>query len=255
MPNALRHDSASPIDDDTGDPWMPDFVAEPEERHSPLPVAEAEPTRKRRRNAITALALGIVIVLAATWFSNAQSVEDIASQGTIGVRAEATLSAAGVARNGVAQAALIMRANGLDVATDQELDSAVAAARSTVVELEQRVAQLDVDFGQPATVSAAEFVASLEVALAAIARSDEGIVDGLLDEVDVVFLEVESDLASIRTSALNEMVVARDTAGQVAVGARLVVAFLMPLGAVLLYRFTAVRAARRRELVRELDQE
>ena len=54
---------------------------------------------------------------------------------------------------------------------------------------------------------------------------------------------------------MNDMLIARDTAGQVAVASRLVVAFIIPLAVLLLYRFSAVRANRRRELQRALVQE
>lgn len=217
-----------------------------------------EPNTKARIRSLWVFALAVVVVVAATWFSNAQSVEDIAIEGTIGVRTEAALSAAAVSQNRVAQAILLGRAASLDLATDEELQAALAAAATAIDELDRRVGQALPDLGSDAPAieaAAADMAAQMRDALSFAASGDLESAEGELVDAELAFGTLAVDLADARDAALNDIVVARETAGQVAVGARMLVAFLIPMVTVLGYRFVIVRAARRRELQRELEAE
>ena len=211
-----------------------------------------------RRSTLFAIILSITIIGAATWFSNAQSVKDIAASGAVGVRAEAALSAAAVSRNRLAQTILLEQAVEIGVASSTELESSIESAAAASRELTVRTALLQADSdaaGAPIERPTAELVAALDKALAAVSARDGDTATSLMSDVDELFRVVAIQLAELRDDSMNEMIVARETAGQVAVGSRLVVAFLIPLAAVFLYRWTAVRTARRRELEHALERE
>ncbi len=229
----------------------------PPEMSAPSPRLAGRRLSPRLR-ALGLLAIAIIVVVAATFFSNAQSVEDIAIEGTIGVRTEAALSAAAVSQNRVAQTILLARAVELELAPAEELAASVSSAEAGIDELERRIGRAVTDLGAESSIiegGAETMIGALERALAESVGGDLSAADAALREADTAFAALAVDLAGVRDAALNDIVVARETAGQVAVGARLLVAFLIPMVTVLGYRFIIVRAARRRELQRELEAE
>ena len=131
---------------------------------------------KRRRSSLGAVAIAVIMIVAATWFSNAQGVTDIAARGAVGVRAEAALSAAAVAQNRVAQATIIQRAVALEVANEDELAAAVSSIEAASKELDSRITQLggDMSGSSGAVVLLADrFTEALSATLSVVVEGTE----------------------------------------------------------------------------------
>ncbi len=213
---------------------------------------------KRRWSSVMAFILAVLVVGAATWFSNAESVQSTAAHGVVGVRAEATLSASAVARNRLAQALLLHTATELGVAEVQDYEASLESVRTALGELTVRSERLRADSDGAGGIvheRTGELIAALTRTFNALSDGDVEAAGSLMVDVDELFVEAAAELTAIRDSSMSQIIVARDTAGQVAVGSRIVVAFLLPLAAVLLYRYAATRAARRRELEHALERE
>lgn len=212
-------------------------------------------TRTRRRSAAIAISFTVVIVAAATWFSNAQAVEQIAIDGEAAVRSEAALSAASVALNRVSQAEVMTNAVELGAAHADDRDVVRSAALAAILEFAGRSASLDVEQSAEVGDRASVFIASLEAALDAQKEGDLVEAAQLREASNASFDELAALLVEIRNESMSEVLLARDSAGEIAFASRLVVAFMVPLGAVLLYRFMAVRARKRNDLVFSLANE
>lgn len=199
----------------------------------------------------------IVMIVAATWFSNAQGVEDIATQGTVGLRAESALSAAATVRNRVALAFVIAQAESAGSATEEDLQQAVAGGRDALDELERRVAALvEVDPASTATATTGDLVETARAILDDLVGPDRSQADRLIAEnLEPDYAALATVLAGTRQAVLADIELARDSAGRVAGAARIVVAFLLPFAAVLAYRTAIKRAQRRRRLRDALEHE
>lgn len=199
----------------------------------------------------------IVMIVAATWFSNAQGVEDIATQGTVGLRAESALSAAATVRNRVALAFVIGQAESAGSATEEDLQQAVARGRDALAELERRVAALvEVDPASTATATTLDLVVTANAILDHLVGPDRSQADRLIaNNLEPDYAALATDLAATRQAVLADIELARDSAGRVAGAARIVVAFLLPFAAVLAYRTAIKRAQRRRRLRDALEHE
>lgn len=201
----------------------------------------------------------VVLIVGATWFSNAQGVEDIATQGTIGLRAESALSASATVRNRVALAYVISQAASTGSAEQADVDVAVARAREAAAELERRIAALRSIEGAEGAVPEAtfsQFLTSTASVLDRLAAGETAPAGALIiDDLESTYPALAERLAVAREGVLADIEVARDSAGRVASAARIVVAFLLPFASVLAYRTAVRRSHRRRQLRDALEHE
>lgn len=249
------------------------FEATPVERAEPEPSEAAQQSESgrvrrwrdrrvnlRRQPVLVVAAFLVILVLAATWFSTSQGVEDIAGEGQIGVRAEAGLSAAAAVRNRTAQAVVLGRADTVGAADPGDVEQAVQSVERAILEFEKRIDTLrpllDEETAAELTADAAVLVNGAETAVGSVLAGDAAAAAATIDSiVDPGFTQLANGLVDVRAASFQAISVARDSAGRVALAARFVVAFLIPLGAVLGYRFVARRRQRQRELQLQLQKE
>lgn len=212
-----------------------------------------------RRNLVW-IGLLVVLIGAAVWFSNAQGVEQVAAEGSLGIRIEQTISGATAVRNRAAQALVVARAESVDLASEDELGAAVASVVEGQAELGVRVDVLSQALDTEAQTEVGDALERMQLAtdhvISAISSADlTRATVTLTDDLDPSFVEAVDLLVAERTAVLELITVARDTSGRVATAARLIVALIIPLGAVVAFRALSRRDERRRRLAAELDRE
>jgi signal transduction histidine kinase len=227
----------------------------------PDPGIEAgeRPTGPRERRSglvagIVIALLGLVVSLAAV-FTSARSSVQVAELGTRGIYDEAVLSAAATTRNRAVQVFLIESAVGAGVADRSEVTSAVEVTQAGIVELRDRVERLaqrlDDSSAQSALLeSSDEFIAGVESLLAGLLQGG-GISEQELESMDARYRDLAGFLADDRDLVVRDLELAQEEAGRIADATRFLVAFAIPLGAVVAFR----RSIRRRQRQVELEQE
>jgi K+-sensing histidine kinase KdpD len=211
--------------------------------------------------AIVVGALALSIIAAAAIFSIAKGTSEVASEGTLGILGEATLSAAAATRNATAQSQVLAEGEALGVASLSDLTISIERSEEAITELTSRSAQLQAetrDQSARAIIAAQTdaLAGSAEAAITAIVADDLAtslaLVGGELNSSYEVLVET---LAELRNDAFSEMAIARDEAGRLADAARFLVVLLVPLAILLAYRTRIRRAQRQTELESELEKE
>ena len=207
------------------------------------------------------VALVAVLVALAVVFATARGTAEVAAQGTIGIYDEAALSAAAATRNRTAQALVLASAHEVGVTTEAELSEGLVVAEEASVELVRRVERL------AEQLEDAGLQSELEAKTTAFTSAAEDVVDrvraGDLAEANAAvesslepkYQGLASLLAQDRDAVIGQIALAQEEAGRMADAARFLVAFLVPIGAIFVYRRTARRRQRRVELEQELAKQ
>jgi signal transduction histidine kinase len=191
-----------------------------------------------------------LLVVSALVLSNARATSSTAQDGVALARAEAALGANDLAVKALGQAVLLAEDNALGVADDETLTLALGEAAATLNELTSRIEELDdaldaesplLSLGDGAVGSGNSVVEMIESGLvdsAGVALAGDAVrnFEMLRDELSVV-RETQEELLN-STGA---------TATRIAEIVTFLVALLLPLGAVMAYRYAARRQLRNAE--------
>lgn len=206
--------------------------------------------------AVTVTSIVTVVFSLSAIFAATKGSVDVAETGTLGVYAEATLSAAATTRNRAVQAYLIRSATDEGVADDDALAAALSAVEDGIRELAVRVDRLEerVDAGRRRVlvVASGDFVTAVVGLISTLERTDppsEAV--GQLQVLDDRYQELSGHLVAERDAVVAELDLASQDAGRIATATRVVVAVIVPIGIVLLLR----RIIRRRQRQLVLEQE
>lgn len=185
-----------------------------------------------------------VLVISALVLSNARATSQVAADGIALTRAEAALGANDLALKALGQAVLLAEDNALGVADETTLNLAVTEAAATLLELQTRVDDLAAALGDD--------IASVQLAGFAIAAGNSvvdsieiGAIDGagtaLTGPVVASFERLRDNLNEVRAEEETALLSTGATASRIAEIVTFLVALLLPLGAVLAYRYAARR--------------
>ena len=218
-----------------------------------MPVEPRPSTADPRRTGLKGAAVaGIaMLVIAAIVFSNSYATEDVVEDGIAAQRAEAALGANDVAVKALGQAVLLAEDHALGVADTETVDRAVSEARTTVDELEQRIAELDAAaandgrFGALLTPLRADTERMLAAAAAGDIETAGGLLAGPVKQGSEALRDAVATERNDREAALTSV---NDIASRIGNVARFLVAVLLPLAAVLAYRYAARRQLRVAEI-------
>lgn len=218
---------------------------------------------KTRQGLLTALAATLVVALiaASMVFAIARGTTETADEGTAGILAEASLSAAAAARNSTVQALVIAEALDLGVATPAELETSLSRVTAAITELGNRIERYAGALNSPrligevkaettAFISACNFVVEQ---LRAGRTADATAVIGT--SLDDSYGALAATLAEKRDSAIGFIALAGEDAGRLADAARFLVLLLVPVAVLLAYRLQVRRNQRRRELEHQLEKQ
>jgi K+-sensing histidine kinase KdpD len=207
----------------------------------------------------TVLVVGIVA--AAAIFSIARGARGVGQDGTVGILAEATLSAAAATHNAVAQALVINEAEVLGVAAPTDRTTSLERAEEALAELESRtdhvIAELeDEAVGQRINEQSSDLIASASRVIAAIRDGElEGSVAEIDSEIQSSYEALATTLVELRNETYSSIAIARDDAGRLADAARFLVVLLIPVTILLAYRSRINRAQARQDLENKLEKE
>jgi len=215
-------------------------------------VPEDPVSNPRRTGLIGAIvAGGVTLVIAALVFTNSLTTERVASAGLIGARAEAALGANNVVLKALVQAVLLAEDRALGVADTETVQLAIDEAAATLIELEQSAVELDealgggtvhTDLAVAVTTPGEELLqraaaGDIKDAAALLAGPTKSSLEALRDALNTERNEQEAALTSVD-----------DVAETLATIAIFLVAFLLPVAAILAYRYVARRQLRVAEI-------
>jgi signal transduction histidine kinase len=213
---------------------------------------DSSPADPRRTGFKGAAIAGIaMLAIAALVFSNSYATEDVAENGIVAQRAEAALGANDVALKALGQAVLLAEDGSLGVADADTVDRAVGEAQTTIDELTNRIVELTEAAGDDAgfTILATDLRAESETMLARATAGDIAEAGGLLaGSVKQAFEALRDAVATERNDREAALTSVDNIASRVGNMARFLVAFLLPLAAVLAYRYAARRQLRVSEI-------
>ncbi len=207
------------------------------------------------------VAVVAILISLAVVFANKEGSSQVAEHGRIAIRAEATLSAASAARNAVGQAVVLARRGDVGAAAGNVVTEGLAAAEALVVELDRRfeilLGELPRDDLDEALIEAqADFREVTGQVLEAVRAGDLDRAERLAGEsAQEGYEALVARLVDLRNTRTAQVVLAGDGVGRVADAARFLVAFVVPLGAMLGYRRVVRVRQRRRELEQSLQHE
>lgn len=205
--------------------------------------------------------VAIALIATAMVFAIATGTNDTADQGEIGILSEASLSAAAATKNGIVQAQVIAEANGLGLATAEDLAVALGQTETISVELLRRIDRLtgalaDSDRSQVIATEASAVVAQVNFAVAQIRAGNLTDSAALIEvELDSEYRRLAGQLAAERDAAMTWIALAGENAGRVADAARFMVVLLAPLMVLLTYRKRARRESAQRDLKHQLEKQ
>ncbi|MCP3974477.1 MAG: hypothetical protein GY720_08290 [bacterium] len=185
-----------------------------------------------------------VLIISALVLSNARATSQVADDGIALTRAEAALGANDLALKALGQAVLLAEDNALGVADETTLRLAVDEASTTLAELDARVAEL-AEAIQP-DIPAVRLAASAVAEGNSVVRMiNSGGIDGagiaLTGPVVTSFEALRDELSAVRAAEETALMSTGATASRIAEIVTFLVALLLPLGAVLAYRYAARR--------------
>ncbi len=219
-----------------------------QETHKPGGAA-ANP---RRSGFKWSVAAGLtVLVLSALFLSNARATSQVAGDGLGLTRTEAALGANDLALKALGQAVLLAEDNALGVADANTMELAVAEAVKTLEELSARIAEL-----VEASEQDGEITRLAPAAVAAAGEVIELIRSGQIDAAGETlsgpavesFEQLRDELSALRTTQEATLTSTRATANRLGDIVTFLVAFFLPLGAILAYRYAARRQLRAAEI-------
>ncbi|MDH3426418.1 MAG: HAMP domain-containing histidine kinase [Acidimicrobiia bacterium] len=201
-----------------------------------------------------------VFVALAVVFANAQGSERVAEDGSRAVQAEATLGVAAAARNAIVQAEIVAIAAEEGLAPQDEATTAMDNATAVILQFEARVEALAEALGHAGTTSLTSATQAFDVAsnaaMAALTSGDTDAASSIIDgQLDQSYRSAASELAAERDRLVQSIGLARSSAGRVAQIAGFLVAFLVPLAALLLFRLVTRRNEKRLALEQELEKQ
>jgi signal transduction histidine kinase len=205
--------------------------------------------------------IGIALAATAMVFAIATGTKDTADQGEVGIFSEASLSAAATVRNGIVQAQVLAEANGLGIATPEELDRALRQAHGAATELAGRIGRLvtaaeDPALTDPIQIQAEELVSQVDTAAGYIRNGDLAKSGMMIDgELDGTYRFLAGQLAAARDEAVARIGLAGQDAGRIADAARFLVVLLVPLVVLLAHRKRLRREQQRRDLEHRLEKQ
>ncbi|MDJ0496720.1 MAG: HAMP domain-containing sensor histidine kinase [Acidimicrobiia bacterium] len=218
---------------------------------------------KTRQGLLTAGAATMVVALiaAAMVFAIAKGTTETAEEGTAGILAEASLSAAATARNSTVQALVIAEALDLGVATPAELETSLGNVAAATTELQTRIERFTGALENPSLIGQvkAETTAFISVVNLTVEQIQAGrterstqIVGNSLDES---YQTLAATLVDRRDSAIGFIALAGEDAGRLADAARFLVLLLVPVTVLLAYRLRVRRDQRRRDLEHQMEKQ
>lgn len=192
-----------------------------------------------------------MFVIAAIVFTNSYATQDVGENGIVAQRAEAALGANDIALKSLGQAVLLAEDETLGVADTATVDRAFGEAETTLNELDERVAELGDAVGDPAGFEPLAMAVRTESAVL-FAHASSGNIEAagtqLAGPLKEAFEALRDAVAAERNEREAALLSTNDVASMVGNVARFLVAFLLPLGAVLAYRFAARRQLRVAEI-------
>jgi signal transduction histidine kinase len=200
----------------------------------------------------------IVVSLSAV-FATARSSADVAREGTIGIYAEASLSAIAATRNRSIQAMLIVQAADLDLSSQEEARAAVDTAHHGLDELDIRIARLENELEPPARTQLIDqyqqFSADVAQVLEQLEATDRTDRQESLLRMEESYGALAETIAFQRDEVVRALELNRAEAGRIADAARFMVALVVPLAAVFVFRRSVRRRERQTLLMQELERQ
>lgn len=184
-----------------------------------------------------------LLVLSALFVSTTRATSQVVDDGIALSRAEAALGANNLALKALGQAVLLAEDNALGVADAATLDLAIDEARLTLLELEARTAELAATIGDDRPAQLAEIATTAGSAvtdLVEAGRLDEA-GRALSETAAAAFESLRDEVNSIRQAREDDVASTGATASRLGDLVTFLVVFLLPLGAILAYRFAARR--------------
>lgn len=199
----------------------------------------------RRHGFKWSVAAGLtVLVLSALFISTTRATSQVAGDGIGLGRAEAALGANDLALKALGQAVLLAEDNAFGVADETTLRLAIAEATATLSELEARASELELEVGATAE-SAALTATALEDGRAVIGLIVSGKIDdagaALSSDAITSFESLRDHLSIVREDQELALTSTGATANRLGDVVTFLVVFLLPLLAVLAYRYAARR--------------
>jgi signal transduction histidine kinase len=199
--------------------------------------------------AVAALALAAFAML----LSGAEGTQRLVGQARVLQRAEAALGAAAVARAAVGEALVLAEAEELGVADPSTSDHALEGAYRALEGLEDRLAELDLVSPDPGTSS---FLATADEILDLLDTHElEAGREAAQARLDPAYQALVEEVALHRDRAAAMVEASWGSAGRLALLARFVVAFALPVAATLGYWELMRRRVRQAELETLLEAE
>ncbi|MGH9168264.1 MAG: sensor histidine kinase [Acidimicrobiia bacterium] len=200
---------------------------------------------------------GAVAVLALAAFamllSGAEATQRLVGQARVLQRAEAVLGAAAVARAAVGEALVLAEAEELGVADPEASDHAPEGAYRALEGLEDRLEELDAVAPDP---EAGTFLATATEVLDLLGTGElEAGREAAQASLDPAYQALVEEVALHRDQAAAMVEASRSSAGRLALLARFVVAFALPVAATLAYWELMRRRVRQAELETLLEAE
>jgi len=202
--------------------------------------------------ALVAIA-GLLAALALV-YSNASGVAEVANEAQRQQQIESALGAAASARNALGQTILLIGS------TDDPVlaGAAISETEQVIAALEERIDALEAESPGPGRLQslAAEATATTRSALDSAAAGDLETASRIAaDDVPAAFDGLIEELTSQRALLAGSIARAAAESGRVATASRFMVAFFVPMVAVVIAFTVAKRRRKREDLARELEQE
>lgn len=192
----------------------------------------------------------IVLAVTALVFSSSFTTRDVAEDGVIALQSESALGANDVAFKALGQVVLLAEDRALGVADDAVVAKAEAEVTAALDDLAARIESLsavDSDSADELAGPLNEVLAAGAAVLAAVEASDEPS-RALAEVAKPAFESLRDALATERTGHAESLTAAGDLASRMGFISQFLVAFLLPLAAIVAYRFTARRQLRLAEV-------
>lgn len=235
----------------------------PQVAAEPIEVTPKSLRRRSRQGLMTAITATIAVALIATAivFAIATGTTDTADQGTVGILAEASLSAAASAHNETAQAQVIAEANSLGVAAADELDQVLNRAQAASAELIRRTERFSAAVDNEELVDLIRsqidaFTTDITETLDQIRSGDlDGSAASITGGLATSYRSLAGNLAAQRDAAMARIALAGEDAGRLADAARFLVVLLVPLAVLLAYRKRVRREQHQRDLEHQIEKQ
>lgn len=241
----------------------PESKTQPQADAEPIDVTPKSLRRRSRQGLVAAIAATIAVALIATAivFAIATGTTDTADQGTVGILAEASLSAAASAHNETAQAQVLAEANSLGVAAVDELDQALNRAQAASAELIRRAERFSAALSNPELADLIRtqidaFTSDITQTIDQMRNGDlKGSATSIQGDLGTSYRALAGTLAARRDAAMAHIALAGEDAGRLADAARFLVVLLVPLAVLPAYRKRIRREQHQRDLEHQIEKQ